>query len=154
MALTIPKHETELCSQLSRPAFVAFLFTNDLFSWEKERDAAKRDGLSNVINAIWVIMGECSMTELEAKAECRMKIKEYVSESVRAVEETRGNLDISSDLRTYIEALQYMISGNLVWSIYCPRYHPKVSYNDAQRSMIEDFRKRSTSDRPSTGPVH
>ena len=155
MALTIPEHEKDLCSRLSEPAFVAFSLTNDLFSWEKERDAAKREGVSNVINAIWVIMGEQSMTELEAKAECREKIKEYVAESVRVVAETRGNLNISLDVRIYIEALLYMISGNLVWSIYCPRYHPEVSsYNDAQLSMKEEVRKRFTFDRPATGPVN
>ena len=126
MALTISEQEMELCSQLARPAFAAISLTNDLFSWEKERDDAERDGLSCVVNAIWVIMKERSMTELEAKAVCRKEIKHHVAESVRVAEETRRNCDISSDLRTYIEALQYSVSGNLVWSIYCPRYHPEA----------------------------
>lgn len=52
MALTIPEHETELCLQLARPAFAAFSLINDLFSWEKERDDAKQNGLSCVINAV------------------------------------------------------------------------------------------------------
>lgn len=138
MALTISEHEMDLCSQLARPAFAAISLTNDLFSWEKEREDAKRDGLSYVVNAIWVIMRELSMTELEAKAVCREKIKDYVAESVRVGEETQRNCDISSDLRTYIEALQYSISGNLVWSIYCPRYHTEASYNNVQLSMMEE----------------
>ncbi len=138
MALTIPEHEMSLCSQLARPAFAALSLTNDLFSWEKERDDAKRDGLAHVINAIWVIMGERSMTELEAKMVCRQKIQDYIVEYVRVVEETRRNRDISSDLRTYIEALQYSVSGNLVWSIYCPRYHPKASYSAVPLSGMEE----------------
>ena len=130
MALTIPEHEADLCKQLVRPAFAALSLTNDLFSWEKERDAAERHGNPHVVNAIWVLMREHSITELEAQKLCRKKIKEYVDKSVRVSEDTNRNLDISLDLRKYVEAIQYSLSGNLVWSIYCPRYHLKASYND------------------------
>ena len=139
MALTIFEHEMELCSQLARPSFAAISLTNDLFSWEKERDDAKRDDLSNVINAVWVTMKELSMTKFEAKAVCREKIKHYVAESVRTVEKIQLNCEISSDLRIYIEALQYNISGNLVWSMYCPRYYTEISYNNVQLSMMKEL---------------
>ena len=127
MALTIPDEELDLCKRLARPAFAAISLTNDLFSWEKERDAARRDGLPHVVNAIWVLMREHSITELDAKRFCRTKIKEYIAEYADVVERTKNNLDLSLDLRTYIEALQYSHSGNLVWSIYCPRYQTKAS---------------------------
>ena len=84
-------------------------------------------------------MGEHSMTELEAKSLCREKTTEYVAQSVCVVEDTQNNLDISLDLRTYVEAIQYSISGNLVWSLYCPRYHPEASYNNDQLSMMEQY---------------
>lgn len=122
MALTIPEEEYDLVSPLVRSGFAAISLTNDLYSWEKERDAAKYAGLEHVVNAIWVIMRERSKTEKEAMTFCRQKIREYVVEFSDVVLETKANLKFSKDLRTYVEAIQYSLSGNLVWSIYCPRY--------------------------------
>ena len=123
MGLTIPYEELELSKQLARPGFVALSLTNDLYSWNKERDAAKRDGLDHVVNAIWVIMRELSVTEVEAERICRIKIKESVAEFVRMVEEVRKSAQVSLDTKKYVEAIQYSVSGNLVWSLSCPRYH-------------------------------
>ena len=149
MAITIPEHEADLCKQLVRPAFAAISLTNDLFSWKKERDAAEREGNPHVVNAIWVLMKEHSITELEAQKLCREKIMVYVDESVRVSEDTKRNINISSGLRKYVEAIQYSLSGNLVWSIYCPRYHPEASYNDEQYSMMEKLETSHTPSRTS-----
>lgn len=123
MALTIPEEELEICKRLVMPAFAVLSLTNDLYSWEKERDAARRAGIPFVVNAIWVLMKEHSMDEMEAKNLCRIKIKEYVINALSSVEDAKAEFSISKDLRTYVEAVLYSISGNLVWSIYCPRYH-------------------------------
>lgn len=139
MALTVPKHETDLCEQLRRPAYYSVILTNDLFSWEKERDAAGDDDKTPLVNAIWVLMREHSITEPEAQKLCREKLKEYVAESVRVVEDTKRNLDISLELRQYVEAQQYTLSGNLVWSIYCPRYNTEASFNDDQYTMRKEM---------------
>lgn len=64
MAFTIPEEELQLCKELARPGLAALSLTNDLFSWEKERDAAKRNGVPHVINIIWVLMNERSIMEL------------------------------------------------------------------------------------------
>lgn len=80
MALTIPEGEMDLCKQLGRPAFAALGLTNDLFSWDKEHHAAKESGQPHVVNTIWVLMGELSIPESEAKAVCRKKIKESVAD--------------------------------------------------------------------------
>jgi hypothetical protein len=103
---------------------VALALTNDLYSWAKERDDAARAGQSQVINAIWILMQEHSVTEVEAQAHCRNLIKENVSNATQIVKQTRHDTNLSLDLRKYIEAMMYSIKGNLVWSIYCPRYHP------------------------------
>ena len=58
MAITIPDHEYELCMELARPLYIALGLVNDLYSWEKERDAAAEEGQDSVFNAIWVIMNE------------------------------------------------------------------------------------------------
>ena len=138
MALTIPDEEMDLCKRLNGPTWAALALTNDLYSWEKERDAAQEASAPYVINAIWVLMKEHSITESQAKDLCRQNIKEQVAEAVRIVQKTKENFDISLDLRKYTEAMLYSISGNLVWSIYCPRYHQEESYDDIILSMMSD----------------
>lgn len=122
MALSIPDDEYEICMEMARPGYAALGLTNDLFSWEKERRDAKESGLDYVFNAIWVIMKERSVDEAEAKRVCCSEIKKYVSLFKQTVQETKDNSCLSRDLRIYLEAILYSISGNLVWSIYCPRY--------------------------------
>jgi hypothetical protein len=123
MGLTIPDEEYNLCSELAKPAYAALGLTNDLYSWEKERKEAKEAGRECVFNAIWVIMKERSVKELEAKVICRAEIKRWISASCLVVEETKDNASLSKDLRTYLEALLYSYVGNLAWSITCPRYN-------------------------------
>ncbi|KKK19851.1 hypothetical protein AOCH_006566 [Aspergillus ochraceoroseus] len=123
MALTIPDDELELCMELARPGYAAISLTNDLYSWNKEQEEAKRSGLDYVYNAIWVIMKERSINEEEAKAVCAAEIRDYIEQYCQIVEEVQGCDWLSQDLRTYVEAVKASHIGNLVWSIYCPRYH-------------------------------
>jgi hypothetical protein len=137
MGITIPEKEADICAKLMRPAWVAAGLTNDLFSWEKEYAAAIRNGHPDVANAIWVLMGEHSITAEEAKLLCREKIKVAVAEYLKIIEESRNNTNLSLDLRRYIEAMQYSLSGNVVWSLQCPRYHPEKNYNQLQLLRME-----------------
>jgi hypothetical protein len=122
MALTIPDNEHALCMELARPGYAALGLTNDLYSWEKERREAELQGQDYVFNVIWVIMKERSVTEDEAKGICAELVREYIDEYRDIVERTRENTALSKDTRAYIEAVLLSIMGNLVWSIYCPRY--------------------------------
>jgi hypothetical protein len=140
MGLTIPEEEMGLCRQLGRPAWEALALTNDLYSWEKERDDSLKRGQLQVINAIWVLMQEHLVSETEAKELCKRRIKTSVSKAVQAVERTKNNASLSQDLRTYTEAIMYSISGNLVWSIYCPRYHSKETLGEAEMGMLAEVK--------------
>ncbi|KAK3337581.1 isoprenoid synthase domain-containing protein [Cercophora scortea] len=122
MGLTIPDDEYQLCMELARPGYVALGLTNDLYSWDKERQAAERQGQDYVFNAIWVIMRERGVGEVEAKATCSEIVREYIEEYCGTVERTKNDPALSKDLRAYVEAVLFSIVGNLVWSIYCPRY--------------------------------
>ncbi|KAM7213323.1 Isoprenoid synthase domain containing protein [Rhypophila decipiens] len=137
VALSIPPVEFGDCMNLARPGYVALALTNDLYSWEKERNAAKAAGKEFVFNAIWVIMQERSRdkgtsllpedaeAEAEAIATCRAEIKKYVREYHTAVDHVFQDPTLSKDLKAYLEAVLSMISGHLVWSIYCPRHNSK-----------------------------
>ena len=137
MALTIPENEMDLCKHLARPAFVAISLTNDLFSWEKERDAARANRQPYVVNAIWVLMGELKISEDEARVICRCKIRASVADYLEVLHHIDHGLDISRDLRIYVEAIQYSLSGNLVWSVYCPRYQPEATFDPTTLSMMD-----------------
>jgi hypothetical protein len=123
MALTIRDEEYDLCNDLAKPAYAALGLTNDLYSWEKEREEARRSGQECVFNAIWVIMHERSVREDDAKEICRAEIRKWIDMYCRIVEESRHNTSLSQDVRTYLEALLFSYVGNLVWSLECPRYN-------------------------------
>ncbi|KAJ6114890.1 fusicoccadiene synthase [Penicillium sp. IBT 16267x] len=121
MGLTIPPHELDICMELARPGYAALGVTNDLFSWEKERRDAERAKVDYVFNAVWVIMQEQGVSETTAIHICGEEIRRYVSEFDEIVETQISGL--SKDTRAYLEAVRHSIVGNLVWSIYCPRYN-------------------------------
>lgn len=108
--------------ELARPAYIALALVNDLYSWEKEREEAREAGQDYVFNAIWVVMKERSAGEEEAKTVCRDEAVRHISTFHRTVEASRDDATLTKDLRTYLEALLLSYSGNVVWSIYCPRY--------------------------------
>ncbi|KAI4273155.1 MAG: hypothetical protein LQ337_004827 [Flavoplaca oasis] len=136
MAITIPEEEMGTCKRLMRPAWIVAGLQNDLFSWEKEHETARRLGRRNVINAIWVLMQEHSINVNEAKDMCRRIIKDNVSEYLNTVESKKDDRSLSSDLRRYLEAMKYTLSGNAVWSLICPRYHPTATFNAFQKSLM------------------
>ncbi|KAI0812131.1 isoprenoid synthase domain-containing protein [Xylaria sp. FL0064] len=122
MGITIPTHEKDLCMELAKPGYAALGLANDLFSWEKERIAAEKLGQNYVFNAIWVTMQERGVDEAEAKRVCSDEIRKYMADYEQVVQNAKNNESISKDLRKYLEAVLLSCIGNIVWSIYCPRY--------------------------------
>lgn len=132
LGLHIPEHEVQLCRELMANAWIAVGLQNDLWSWPKERDAAKQHGKDHVVNAIWVLMQE-HRTDVDGATQiCRELVVEYVAKYLKVIEATKNDESISLDLRKYIDAMLYSISGNVVWSLECPRYNPEVSFNKTQ----------------------
>jgi len=125
MALTIPPAELDLCMRLARPGYAAISLTNDLYSWRKECEEAEAAGLDYVFNAIWVIMRERHCSEEDAIQICKDEIKKHLLEFENSVRNAT-TMNFSNDTLAYLEAVRLSHVGNLVWSIYCPRYHGKV----------------------------
>lgn len=130
-ALTIPVGELEVCKQLALPAVTAASLTNDLYSYEKEVKEAQRAGC-HLTNGIDVIMREHDCDVEEAKTICQSKIKNVVASFEETITHTRSRDDLSHDLKRFIDVIQYSVSGNLVWSMSCPRYHADIEYNQLQ----------------------
>lgn len=137
MAITIPEEEMDLCRQLTRSAYIASALQNDIFSLEKELEVSRRQGHKNVVNAVWLMMRDHSITVNEARELCKAKIREHVAEYLRIIESVKDKLDVSLDLRTYLDAMLYTISGNVIWSIICPRYQYEASSSNPQSAIID-----------------
>jgi hypothetical protein len=138
MAISIPQTELDTWNdRLMHPAWIALGLQNDIYSWPKERDDAKLHGRDFVVNGVWVLMCEQGISENEALESLRTETKKYVAKYVQTVNEYRDNRELSAEFRKYMEAMMYTVSGNAVWSIGCPRYHPECSYSDFQLSLMD-----------------
>lgn len=140
-------------------AWIAVGLQNDLWSWPKEKDEAARKGDDYVINAIWVLTQEHKVDVDGAKEICRQLIKEHVAKYVETIKKTRNDESLSRDLRIYIEAFQYAISGNVIWSLTCPRYNPAANFNQMQLEWMhngvpDDALSSSSSETSDDLPTH
>ncbi len=138
MGISIPNEELDLCHKLANTAYLNLGLTNDLYSWQKEYETAVTMGQDYVVNIISVLMEEHSISEEEAKAICRQKIRVTIADFRKIVEDTNKRTDVSVDLKKYLEALLYSLSGNLIWSLECPRYHRWASYNERQLGWMKN----------------
>ena len=138
MGISIPEEELDLCHGLANTAYLSLGLTNDLVSWQKEYETAVAVGQDYVVNIISVLMEEHGISEEEAKAICREKIKATVAECGKIVQDTNERSDVSVELKKYLEALLYSISENLVWSLESPRYHHWASYNERELDWMKN----------------
>ncbi|KIK55691.1 hypothetical protein GYMLUDRAFT_248501 [Collybiopsis luxurians FD-317 M1] len=138
LGLKIEENEIGKCHELTRFAFYAMILQNDLYSWEKEYAEAERHEHLHLMNALGILMREHNTDLQGAQQICRELIKKYVAEYMQVIENVKHDGSISVDLCKYVEALQYSISGNLLWSKHCPRYHLEVSFNEAQLEWMHN----------------
>jgi hypothetical protein len=138
MGLTLTAPERALLSTLCRPAWIALGLTNDLYSIDKETEAAREMGESHVSNALWVMMRQHALSADKAKALCRRQIRDCVAQYVETVRATNARTDVSHDLKVFVEAIQYVLSGNLVWTRGAPRYNPDATYNEHQLEWMRN----------------
>jgi hypothetical protein len=113
--------------------------TNDLFSFEKEMEAAHVAGHSYISNAICILMIEHGVSLEEAKNLCKVRIKEEVAIYMRTLDGLKRRSDLAEDSKKYLELLQYSVSGNVVWSMECPRYHKAAVYNQHQLQLQDEI---------------
>lgn len=130
-AVTIPEEEAEETKELLKPALITASLTNDLYSFEKEREDA------SVQNAVVVVMREHGCSEEEAREIYKERIRVENAKYVRVVKDIRTRTDLSDDVKRYIEVMQYTLSGNVAWSTQCPRCHEGAKFNELQLLRAE-----------------
>ena len=135
MGLDIPEDQQQTCLELARPLWLQIALANDYHSWEREQEAAKAHGHVSVTNAIWVLMHKHSMTYEEANALCGERAKQYAAEYLKILETVKNRDDLCQDAKYLLDLLKFVISGNIAWSLQCPRYHPDRELNPVQLEM-------------------
>lgn len=120
-----------MTKELLTPALITASLTNDVFSFEKERDD------KNVQNAVLVVMREHGCSEEKAREICKQRIRLEVAKYIHVVKHTKTRTDLSDEVKRYIHTMQYTLSGNAAWSTQCPRYHAKAKWNELQLLRAE-----------------
>jgi hypothetical protein len=87
-------------------------------------------GSRSLINAIWLCMRWHDIDVPTAKSMVREATNKYEKRFQNMSETFRQtHAPLSDKLDCYLRALAYQISGNVVWSLNCPRYHPEYRYD-------------------------
>ncbi|KAK4104428.1 terpenoid synthase [Parathielavia hyrcaniae] len=167
MGLHIPEDQQKTCLELSRPFWLQFSLANDCHSWDHEQKAAKvrhvdgDAGDAFVPNAIWVSMHRHAMTSEQAQAACRIKAKEYADEYLQVIESLPCRGDLCQDAKFLLDALQFGMSGNVVWGLQAPRYRGEREYfTPSQLEIIKELDSDETvgqeldSEHAQKPPVH
>jgi fusicocca-2,10(14)-diene synthase/ophiobolin F synthase len=141
MGLTVNNKEMELTKPITEPAYATLALANDFFSWEKEYVEFQGNPKSeNMANAVWIIMKEHSVDLEQAKVLCQDKIRESCEEYGRRKREfeLQSADKVSIDTLRYLSALEFSISGNVVWSQYSERYHFHKPEKWRQAQNVDD----------------
>ncbi|CAG8893094.1 unnamed protein product [Penicillium egyptiacum] len=123
----LSEEEDQLVLPLTQLIMEVLTLHNDYYSWEKE-DAfyhSSEDKLP-MANAVTLYMRWYSLPLGEAKAAIKAKAIEKEEQYLAAKEEFLKR-DIPPPPATirWLEIIEHMVAGNLLWSLTCPRYHKK-----------------------------
>ncbi|CAN9449237.1 unnamed protein product [Alternaria alternata] len=131
MGVTLSKEEDIQLEQIRKPCYAALGLANDFFSFDREYADFKKSGKSQTLtNAVWLHMQWYNMDVNAAKSMTLEATKRYEEQFLGSCADFRqNNAPIPEKLDKYLDALAYQISGNVVWSLNCPRYHREYRYD-------------------------
>jgi hypothetical protein len=108
MGMTLSPAERKEVDSIVHPCFAALGLANDYFSFDREYTEFRESAKDMVKNAT----------------------KWYEDEFLHLCEEYRtSHQPTPAKMDRYLEGLAHQVSGNVVWSLNCPRYHPSFRYN-------------------------
>ena len=133
MGMTLSRDELAQLAPITRPCYAALGLANDYFSFDVEYEVFKRSPAKTMTNATWLFMYWNGASITEAKDLVRATTGEYERQFEHLRKESEGTLSLK--LRKYLLGLAYQVSGNVIWSLDNPRYHP--DRNIYERDMID-----------------
>ncbi|PYH98108.1 polyprenyl synthetase [Aspergillus ellipticus CBS 707.79] len=106
-------------------AFVVLAITNDVWSWEKERQiTVDTDGSQPLINAVGMVMRMHQTDEETATKVVHEIIQTHEEQYCQLRDEYLANNRVSASVKKWFQVLELSIAGNALWSIGALRYHP------------------------------
>ncbi|KAK3331321.1 isoprenoid synthase domain-containing protein, partial [Apodospora peruviana] len=128
MGMTLSKEEDEQLADVIRPCYASLALANDYFSFDREWEDAQSGG-PEPMNAVWMHMQWHGIDTSTAKKLVREASNGYEADFIKRCDTFRRTNSLASEkLDRYLRALSYEVSGNVVWSLNCPRYHPAFRY--------------------------
>jgi ophiobolin F synthase len=131
MGITLTYEEDIQLESLRKPCYAALALTNDYFSFDLEYDEFQASGESQTLtNSVWLHMKWHNIDIVAAKKMVKQAIWCYERRFLDLCDDFGGeNSSLPSHIDRYLRALSYLVSGNVVWSLNCPRYHPDRRYD-------------------------
>jgi hypothetical protein len=138
MDITLSEEEDARLTEVVRPCYASLALANDYFSFDREWKEAQESGTAKPINAVWLYMQWQGVDISTAKGLVRDKAAYFEKQFLDLSNQFRKErAPVSAKLDCYLRALSYQVSGNVVWSLNCPRYHPQFRYDP--NAGIEDM---------------
>ncbi|KAB8220357.1 isoprenoid synthase domain-containing protein [Aspergillus novoparasiticus] len=112
-------------------------FTNDYYSWPKEKREVKKRRVANVI---LFLMQHQNMSEDDARAKTKELILENEKEFVKRREALyQAHPDLAPKLRKWMEVLEAALGGIHYWCTNAPRYAvPETAEEESEEESDED----------------
>jgi hypothetical protein len=121
--------QNETFAALERAAGYHASLLNDLYSYQREVDAAKKQGSGEIakslVNAVALVMNERGIDEREATRSLEGFISglEVRFEELHNALSERFSDDEKRAAEKYARTLKQVCAGNAKWSTFCGRYH-------------------------------
>lgn len=144
MGETLTKEEDALLAPIIRPCYASLALANDYFSFDREwteyqEQQQQQQSLSSSspgtstpqppINAVYLYTQWQSVDIPTAKRLVREAANRFEADFLRKCADFKKSGQSSPKLERYLRGLSYQVSGNVVWSLNCPRYHPEWRYD-------------------------
>jgi geranylgeranyl pyrophosphate synthase len=131
MGITLTDEEDNQLESVRKPCYAALGLANDYFSFDREYAEFQASGESQtLVNSVWLHMKWHNVDVAAAKEMVRQATQRYEAQFLDLCGEYRHkNSPLADHVDRYLRALAYQVSGNVVWSLNCPRYHPRYRYD-------------------------
>ncbi|OTB14756.1 hypothetical protein K445DRAFT_12539 [Daldinia sp. EC12] len=125
--IKLTQHELDLVRPADVNCGIHIAIMNDIWSFEKEALTAARghDEGGVLCNSVAILSTETSLSTASSKRVLYCMCREWETKHRRFVDELGGGRDTT--LWTYLQGLEYQMSGNEAWSKLTPRYQIQES---------------------------
>ncbi|KAJ4398409.1 geranylgeranyl pyrophosphate synthetase [Neurospora sp. IMI 360204] len=126
---TLTNEEDSLLAPIIHPCYACLCLANDYLSFDHEwAESLSSPDAPKPINAVWLYMQWQNVDTATAKRLVREATNRLEAEFLERWRKFRESGKSNDKLERYLRGLSYLVSGNVVWSLNCPRYHEEWRY--------------------------